>query len=155
MGAYEKNTLNLQHIYYYITVYHKVSDQQWNYFRYNGYLHKKAVGIAALDKGFAVSVKKPSRASRPGRSIQGRCLVLSWDSRHLRVVTYWLIASFPCDKLTIMSSITNEDFSACLHDVFCTRDGWKMLLVESLNFSWFLNSCIPSSSLNFTMCGKI
>merc|ERR1711971_860905 len=38
--------------------------------RYNGYLHKKAVGIVALDKGFAVSVKKPSRASRPGRSIQ-------------------------------------------------------------------------------------
>merc|ERR1712117_187508 len=41
-----------------------------NSMRYNGYLHKKAVGIAALDKGFAVSVKKPSRASRPGRSIQ-------------------------------------------------------------------------------------
>ena len=51
--------------------------------RYNGYLHKKAVGIAAMDKGFAVSVKKPSRASRPGRSIQGRYSVLSRVSRHL------------------------------------------------------------------------
>merc|ERR1712154_477988 len=35
--------------------------------RYNGYLHKKAVGIAALDKGFAVSVKKPSRAQEGRR----------------------------------------------------------------------------------------
>ncbi len=37
--------------------------------RYNGYLNKKAVGISAMDKGFAVSVKKPSRASRPGKSV--------------------------------------------------------------------------------------
>ena len=45
--------------------------------RYNGYLNKKAVGIQAMDKGFAVSVKKPSRANRPGRNIQGRYSVLS------------------------------------------------------------------------------
>ena len=38
--------------------------------RYNGYLHKKALGVSAIDKGFALTVKKPSRANRPGRSTQ-------------------------------------------------------------------------------------
>ena len=30
--------------------------------RYNGYLHKKAVGVTAGDKGFVLSVKAPSKA---------------------------------------------------------------------------------------------
>ena len=37
--------------------------------RYNGFVNKKAVGITALPKGFAVTVKKPSKANRPGRSL--------------------------------------------------------------------------------------
>jgi large subunit ribosomal protein L28e len=37
--------------------------------RYNGYLTGKGVGITALDKGFALTVKKPTRSNRPGQSL--------------------------------------------------------------------------------------
>ena len=37
--------------------------------RYNGYLHKKAVGVTAGDKGFVLSVKAPSRANRPAKNV--------------------------------------------------------------------------------------
>ena len=39
--------------------------------RYNGYLHKKAIGVNATsdNKGFALSVKRSTNASRPGKSV--------------------------------------------------------------------------------------
>ena len=45
----------------------------------------------------------------------------------------------------------NHWFSfSVVHDIFLYKGWLKIELVESLNFSWFWPSCIPSSSLNFS-----